>query len=322
MTRWLGRLIGVLALCLPAQALRADQTLTLGTLKYGTVNWELETIRAEGFDHARGFDLQVRGFAGEQAARVAFLAGELDAIVADWIWAARMRAAGTDLVVLPYSRAVGGVVVAGGSDARDLRDLAGARIGIAGGPLDKSWLILRAYAAQSLDFDLAASTTQVFGAPPLISEAARRGDTGATISFWHYLARMQAEGFRSLITVETAARALGLDPQTPLLGYVVSGALARENPRLVAALAEASRDAKTLLASDDSAWERLRPMMKAPDPGTFDALRAGFRAGIPADAPVDLAAADRLLAVMAQYGGAALVGQADRLPDGLFLATR
>lgn len=58
--------------------------------------------------------------------------------VADWIWVARQRAAGKPYVFLPYSRAVGGVVVPSGSNAETLADLSGQKIGIAGGPLDKS----------------------------------------------------------------------------------------------------------------------------------------------------------------------------------------
>ena len=57
-------------------------------------------------------------------------------------------AAGMDLVFVPCSRAVGGLVVRADSPARGLRDLAGGQIGIAGGPVDKSWLILRAQAQQ------------------------------------------------------------------------------------------------------------------------------------------------------------------------------
>jgi NitT/TauT family transport system substrate-binding protein len=55
------------------------------------------------------------------------------------------------------------MVPAGG--AGDVAALAGGKIGIAGGPLDKSWLILRAWAQQMHGMDLAAGTEQVY-APP------------------------------------------------------------------------------------------------------------------------------------------------------------
>ena len=55
----------------------------------------------------------------------------------------------------------------------------------------------------------------------------------------------------------------------------------RDAARAVAGLAAASRAAKELLATDDAAWERLRPMMNADDDAEFEALKAGFLAGIP-----------------------------------------
>ena len=124
---------------------------------------------------------------------------------------------------------------------------------------------------------------------------------------------------RQLISVSEAAQALGLDPETPLLGYVVSGKLVTERPALVAALAQASRAAKARLATDDAAFARLRPLMKAQDDAQYAALVAGYRAGIPAPGPVDEAAAAKMFALMAVLGGADLVGPATALPSGVFL---
>ncbi|SMX34555.1 ABC transporter substrate-binding protein [Actibacterium lipolyticum] len=293
--------------------------LRAAVLEYGTVNWELDTIKHYGLDAENGFTLDVQGVAGGSAAQVAFQGGTADVIVSDWLWVARQRAAGKDFVFIPYSKAVGGVLVPENSSAQSLSDLKGGKIGIAGGPLDKSWLILRAYAQQEYGMDLAAQTEQVFGAPPLIFKTALSGDLDGAINFWHFMAKMEAAGMRKLVDVADAAAALGLDPETPLLGYVVKGELLRDNPDLIHGLAKASRGAKDLLASDDAAWERLRERMKASNEAQFDGLKAGFRAGIPAAGPVDEAAADRMLQLMARLGGADLVGEATTLPDGLFV---
>ncbi len=284
----------------------------------GTVNWELDTITHYEFDAAHGFDLQVTGLAGGDAAQIAFLGGEADVIVSDWLWVARQRAAGEDLVFIPYSKAVGGLLVPGDSSAQTLADLAGGKIGIAGGPLDKSWLILRAYAQQEYGMDLVAQTEQVFGAPPLIAETALSGETQGAINFWHWAAKMQAAGMRELVSVSDAAGALGLDPETPLLGYVVHGSLLAEHPDLVAGLAAASGDAKALLASDAAAWDRLRERMNAKDDAQFEALKAGFVAGIPTVTTVDEAAAARMMSLMIELGGAELVGDMTELPQGVF----
>ncbi|MEV8468044.1 ABC transporter substrate-binding protein [Fluviibacterium sp. DFM31] len=309
-----------LGLALSAVAALAETpVLRAAVLEFGTVNWELDTIKHHGFDAAHGFDLQVQGLAGGAAAKVAFQAGEADVIVSDWLWVARQRAAGKDYVFIPYSKAVGGILVSQDSPAQTIEDLKGTKIGIAGGPLDKSWLILQAYAAQEYGMDLAAETEQVFGAPPLIFKTALQGQTQGAINYWHFMAKMEAAGMRRLVDVSDAAAALGLDPETPLLGYVVTGALVAENPEIVQGLAAASGDAKALLASDDAEWDRLRPRMKATSDVQFEALKAGFRAGIPAPGPVDEAAADRMLRLMAELGGEDLLGSATQLPDGVFL---
>lgn len=299
---------------------RAEKpTLRVAVQATGTVSWELATMASHGFDAANGFQLQVHEMAGGPATTVAFEGGAADTMVTDWLWVARQRAAGRDYVFLPFSRAVGALMVPAASPAQGLADLKGARIGIAGGPIDKSWLILRAYAAKHDGLDLAGATTQVYGAPPLILHAAMSGDVDGAINFWNYTAKMQAAGMRPLITIADASRGLGLDPDMPLLGYVFKGEMLRAHPRLVAGFARASLQAKAVLAADDAAWEALRPQIHAGSEAEFAALKAGFRAGIPAPGPVDRAAAGRFLALMAELGGPELTGGLHGLPDGVFL---
>ncbi|MEM9341766.1 MAG: ABC transporter substrate-binding protein [Pseudomonadota bacterium] len=309
----------VAAAVLAGQVLAEAPVLRAHVLKFGTVNWELDVIKHHGLDAENGFDLEVHGVAGGSAAKVALQGGEADVIVSDWLWVARQRAAGKDYVFIPYSKAVGGVMVPEGSAAQSLADLKGQKIGIAGGPLDKSWLILQAYADMQ-GVDLAGNTEQVFGAPPLIFKTALQGELGGAINFWHFMAKMEAGGMRKLIDVSDAAEALGLDPETPLLGYVVRGEMLRDQPELVASLAAASRQAKEMLASDDAEWERLRPRMNAKTDAQFDALKAGFRAGIPAPGPINEDAAARMLDLMGRVGGKDLVGDAVSLPEGTFFA--
>ncbi|MEC9197341.1 MAG: ABC transporter substrate-binding protein [Pseudomonadota bacterium] len=308
------------ALVLIANSAWAEMpVLKAAVLEIGTVNWELDTIKHNGFDTANGFKLDVQGVAGGPAAQVAFQGGEADVIVSDWLWVARQRADGHDYVFVPYSKAVGGLLVKGDSPVQTLADMKGKKIGIAGGPLDKSWLILRAYAEQEYGMDLAAETEQVFGAPPLIFKTALQGETDGAINFWHFMAKMEAAGMRSVISVADAAQALGLDPETPLLGYVFKGEMLQEHPELVEGFAKASRDAKHLLADDQAAWDRLKDRMNVNNDAQFEALIAGYRAGIPSDAPVDEEAAGKMLALMARLGGAELTGKADTLPEGVFV---
>jgi NitT/TauT family transport system substrate-binding protein len=102
-----------------------------------------------------------------------------------------------------------------------------------------------------------------------------------------------------------------------LLGYIVNGDM---DKALSQGLFAASRDAKALLASDDAAFDALRKRMRAKTDEQFEALKAGFRAGIPATAAVDEKAVDRTLQVMAELGGSDLVGKATTLPKGMFIS--
>lgn len=314
----LARMLALLTYLVPAaNAQDSLPTITIAAQVSGTVNWELQTIKSNALDTRNGFTLEILDVAGSPAGQIAFLGGTADVVVSDWIWVARQRAEGRDVAMIPYSKAVGGLMVPARSDARSLADLAGLQIGIAGGPVDKSWLILRALAA-SQGFDLAAETTQVFGAPPIVFKAGLDGEVGAVVNFWHYMARQEAAGMRALVTVADAAMELGLDPDIPLLGYVIHGELLRNDPTLVAGFAAASRAAKNLLAESDAAWENLRPLMDVDSEAHFQALVAGWREGIPEPGRVDETSVEKLLSIMAKLGGEELVGNLTELPEGVF----
>ena len=107
------------AFCLAGSAMAQDlPVIRAAVLKIGTVNWELSTISENGLDEKHGFRLEVMPYADNGATRIAVEGGEADMAVADWIWIARQRADGKDYVAVPYSRAVGGVVVPGESPGK------------------------------------------------------------------------------------------------------------------------------------------------------------------------------------------------------------
>lgn len=148
--------------------------------------------------------------------------------------------------------------------------------------------------------------------------AVETGQVDAAINLWHLQALMLARGMREIASVTDAARTLGLDPQTPLLGYVLRDSWIQANPALAKGLAGASRAAKDLLLHDDAAWQPLSPYIEADNDAEFQALRAGWRAGVPPDAPVDVANAQKLFATMAELGSDELTGGLTELPPGLF----
>lgn len=318
MLRWLAcPLLVALVLCgqKPAEA----GTIKIGVLKFGTVNWELDTIKSNGLDRAEGLDLQVVDLANTAATTVALQAGGVDVIVTDWLWVTRQRAEGARFTFVPYSTSVGALMLPPGSTVTTLADLTGRKLGIAGGPVDKSWLVIRAAAAQRHGIELDKTVEKVFAAPPLLNEEILSGRLDAVLSFWNFAAQLEAKGFRKLVGVEEATRDLGIETQVPLLGYVFDEDWAETHKEDLRALVRASRKAKELLARSDAEWERLRPLMKAPDEATFAALRDGFRRGIPGRwGEAERADAVRLFAIMAKLGGTELVGRSTELQPGTF----
>ena len=296
----------------------ASAKVRIGVLKFGTVSWELDTLKHHGLDAANNIELDVIPFAGEDATNVAMLAGEIDVMVSDWLWVSRQRSEGGDATLVPYSTAVGAIMIPEASPQRSLGDMKGLKFGVAGGPLDKSWLLIQAYARRDFGLDLAAENDVVFGAPPLLSEKAAQGELGAVLNFWHFCARLEANGFRRLVGAQEAAMALGASGPVSALGYVFSDRWAGDNADGAKGLVAASAQAKDILARSDAEWQRLAPLVRA-EGRELEALRDRYREGIPrrpiAEEEADAA---RLYRVLAQVGGEKLVGRSPEMAPGTF----
>ncbi|MEK9670643.1 MAG: ABC transporter substrate-binding protein, partial [Gammaproteobacteria bacterium] len=284
------------------------------------VKWELETIKRLELDKKNGFNLEVVDVAGKQASTLSIQNDAVDVIVTDWIWVANQRSEGKDYQFTPYSKAVGSLMVGPKSSINSLKDLEGKRIGIAGGPVDKSWIVIQAIAKKRYGIDLASQNELVFGAPPLLFKQAMSGEVDAVINFWHFLAKLEAKGFKRVVDVQDAATELGLSSETPLLGYVFKESWASKNPKLAEGLRKASREAKTVLMTDDTAWEPLKGLIKAKSDKEFVALRQAWRQGAPGDS-FDFASAQAMFDLMRSYGDGKLIKSNTVLDSGAFFAS-
>lgn len=305
----------VAALVIPAHA---DQAVRVGVLQFGTVNWEMAVIERHGFDRRFGVKVQVVPLSSKNAVSVALQGGAVDVIVSDWIWVNRQRASGKDYSFFPYSLTVGGLYVRPEAGIDTLADLAGHKLGIAGGPVDKSWLLLQAY-SRSLDLDIASAVEPTFAAPPLLNRLMLKGDLPAVLNFWHYGAHLQASGMRPLIDVTAMLQGLGVDEAVPMLGWVFSEAWAEQNPSAIRGFLAASYEAKRLLGQDDNEWLTLGPLTKAENAATLELLRDGYRRGIPTKLVANgEAVAAEVFRLLAREGGERLIGSATKLLPGTF----
>ena len=302
----------------PARA--AGETIRIGVLPFGTASWEATIIKARGLDAANGFTLETVKLAGNDAARIAFQGQQVDTIVGDLIWAARLRNEGRGVKFVPYSTTEGALMVAPASPIKSLPDLAGKRLGVAGGALDKNWILLRAQARESGNLDLEAAAQIAYGAPPLLMQKLETRELDAALLYWTYCARLEAKGYRRLISADDIMRAFGAKGSVALIGYLIDAAAIQTKGPAVEGFARASTAAKEILATDPEAWTLVRPLMAAEDEPTFEALKRNFLAGIPRrPIAVERGDAEAIYATLARLGGERLVGDAKALPQGLYL---
>lgn len=315
------RMAFVALICLLALPVHAADlaTVRVGVLQFGTVSWELEVMQKAGFAEREGIRLEIVPLALKDATNVAMQGDAVDIIVNDWIWVARQRAEGRDFTFVPYSLAVGGLMVQPDSGIATLADLRGKRLGVAGGPLDKSWLLLRAYAQRTLGEDAQSLLRADFVAPPLLNQLILRGEFQGALNFWHYGARLRGAGLREILSMDQILAGLGIEGELPLVGWVFRESWAGANERAISGFLRASAAAKAHMRASDEIWKQLRPMMRVDDDATFHALRDGFRAGIPA---ADMASAElvarQAFDVLAATGGKELVGNATTIAAGTF----
>ncbi|WP_336488843.1 ABC transporter substrate-binding protein [Methylobacterium nigriterrae] len=302
----------------PARA--AGETIRIGVLPFGTASWEAAVIKARGLDAANGFTLETVKLAGNDAARIAFQGQQLDTIVGDLIWAARLRNEGRAVKFVPYSTTEGALMVPPDSPIRSLGDLAGRRLGVAGGALDKNWILLRAQARETDNLDLEAAARLAFGAPPLLMQKLESRELDAALLYWTYCARLEAKGYRRLISADDIMRAFGAKGPIALIGYLFEAGAVRGKAAAVEGFARASAAAKEILATDAEAWAVVRPLMAAEDDATFEALKRNFLAGIPRRSiAVERGDAETIYATLARLGGERLVGDGKVLPADLYL---
>lgn len=297
----------------------AASSARVGVLRYGTVSWEIDVIRHHGLDEAAKVSIIPVDFAAPQATQVALQAGQVDLIVVDWLWVARQRAAGADWAFVPFSNAVGALIAPADSPVQAVPDLPGRSLGIAGSPIDKSWLILRAYAMQRQNIDLDAVTNRSFGPPPLLNEQLKARRLDALLTFWPFAAKAEAAGARQILSVEDAVSALGIGAGVPYIGYTFSQRWAEQNQALIDGFLNASRQARSILASSDAEWQRLKLLTGATDDAELERLRDWYRHGIPRRwGASERHAAEQLFDLLAKIGGPDLVGPLEALPPGTF----
>jgi NitT/TauT family transport system substrate-binding protein len=310
----------VVALFSGFEASAAD-TIRLAVQKTGTLSWELDVIRAHGLEQAHAVTIEANELASPEAGKIALRGGSADVIVSDWLWVSRERSLGATLAFYPYSSALGAVMAQPASPIAALADLKGHTLGVAGGAIDKSWLLLQA-AMKQRGLDLARATNVVYGTPALLAQKAIQGELDATLNYWNFCAALEAKGFRRLAGVDDVLPALGVKGRPAFVGYVFDARWAAAHADALARFVAAAHEAQEILAHSDAEWERIAGLIGARDPTTLKIYRDRYREGIPRRPIADeVADARTLYHVLAGVGGNALVGPAPDLDRDTFYMT-
>jgi NitT/TauT family transport system substrate-binding protein len=316
--RRLRALLALLPALAAAPAAQAADHLRLTVLAGGTFSWELAVVKAYGLDVEADLALDVTELASTEAGKIALIGGGADMILSDWLWAARERGLGHKLIFYPHSSTLGAVMAKAGVKLDSPADFVGKKLGVAGGPLDKSWLLLQAWALKQ-GVDLKTQTTVIFGAPPLLAEKLGQGEIEAVLEFWTYCAALEGRGFARKIVMAEVERQLGAKGAISVGGYVMDESFAMAHPDVLERFLKIAHKAKNMIASDDKAFAKVAPLIDAKDPATLAIYRRRYAEGIPTRSiSAEEADAAGIYQVLAKLGGEQLVGSAQTLDPSVF----
>ena len=295
--------------------------IRIGSLQYGSVNWELKLIQDLNLDKKNSFELEIVELASKNAAAVALQGGAVDLIVTDWFWVSRQRNESRFFSFIPHSMAAGGLIASKKSNIQNDLDLKNKKIGVAGGQVDKGWLIFRAYYKKKYGTDLINLSRPIFGAPPLLNKKMEQKNFDAILTYWPYQAKLLTDNnFKKVININEILNELGIPNGIPVIGWVFRDAWGEKNNIDLENFIKASEEAKKIMLDSDQIWEKIRPNMMAEDDLLFINLREIYREGIPKKkfTKSQIEGAKRLYSILSKIGGKELVGNAKELSPGTF----
>jgi len=310
----------LLSLLLSTNSLAEEKTvIRIGVQAGGTVEWELPVLQEALKAKSADFELEIKHVANVEAGKAALQSGAVDIIVSDWIWVSGQREKGADFTFYPYADTSGALVVPSDSGIHSLSDLKGKRLGIAGGELDKNWLLLQALASQQQEIDIDSTVEKVFGTPSLINEQIKQGRIDAALTYWHFAARLEAEGYRTIIDGRSILQGLGIQEAVANLGYVFKQSWADQHSQSLKQFFDAGKQARQTLCSTDAAWQKIIPLTKIDDELTQKHLRQSYCAGnVDQWGEAEQKAAEKVYVLLHKQSKQALTGKSEQLQTGTF----
>ena len=310
----------IIGLLFSSYSFSSDKTvLRIAILAFGTVNWELTTLKNLNLLQNADYEIKIQAVANPQAGKIALQSGAVDIIISDWIWVSRMRSTGSDYTFYPYSTTTGALIIPKNSSITKISDLAGKKLGIAGGELDKNWLLLQALALQKYQLDLNATVEKVYAAPPLLNQQILNNRADALINYWHFSARLEAKGYQQLLSGKEILQQLGIKEQVPTLGYVFGLSWGNKHKKMVNSFLKTTQQAKNQLCTSDKVWKDIIPLTKASDESTQQKLRERYCEGrVNQWGVTEQKAADKIYTFLRKLSHNKLTGNSEKLQPNTF----
>lgn len=286
-------------------------TVKVGILSYGTINWEIDTIKHHQFDKKHGINVEAVKLTTKNAAAIALQSKAVDVILTDLFWVIKQ---GGKFKMHPTHKLSGGVY----AQSADIKIAQIKTLGVAGGANDKNLLVFLAYLNAQ---NQALGAELKYGAPPLLNEMMLGGKIDGLINFWHYNARLEAAGLKNILSTQSMLTELGIEADVPLLGWVFHADFVERSLEQVESFIAASNDAKARLLSDGADdWARLKPQMQTKSDAEYLALIKHYPATILLDDDAQMqSSAKQLFDVVKSLEGQNLFKDNELFPTGIFI---
>ena len=162
-----------------------------------------------------------------------------------------------------------------------------------------------------------------FAAPPLINGLVINGELEGAINYWNYSARLEAVGFRKILSIKEILPTLGIEGDLPLIGYVFNENFYKKNSEIIDSFIKASFEARMILNNSDSEWERIQKLTGTNSGKMLNTIRDSFRSGIPNNNYTEMKRSiEKAYAILAEIGGKKLVGKNSKLEEGTLWKNR
>ena len=157
----------------------------------------------------------------------------------------------------------------------------GKKLGVAGGPLDKSWLLLKALGLKN-GVDLEERNHPVRGAAAIGAKRPLQGEIDAALEFWTFATDLEAKGFSGAPSTWLRWKRRLAQPGEPTSRAMCSARLSRRKTR--PPWRDSSHDGRaprSYRRPRTRRWRSPRPASGQKDKATLDLYRQRYAPGVP-----------------------------------------